>query len=60
MTGIMSPLERLPRPDPTEVARLEQWLKDFEARRRAAWPAERERVLARAQLAQNMRNKIIS
>jgi hypothetical protein len=55
----MSPLERLPRPDPTEVARLEQWLKDFEARRRAAWPAERERVLARAQLAQNMRNKII-
>ncbi len=56
---LKSPLERLPKPDPAEVSRLEQWLKSFEARRQAAWPAERERIIAQAELAQEMRNKIL-
>lgn len=58
MSGMISPIERL-RIDPVASARAQAWLARLEVRRRQDWPALREQMLAAAQRAEDMRNKVI-
>lgn len=58
MNGMTSPLERL-RIDPVVSVRAQAWLARFEARRRQEWPALREQMLAAAQRAEDMRDKVL-
>lgn len=58
MNGMTSPLERL-RIDPVASARAQAWLARLEVRRRQEWPALREQMLAAAQRAEDMRDKVL-
>lgn len=57
MRMFQSPLDRLPRRDPAETARLQTYLAEMAARHRQHWPAIRKQMLAAAQRAQNVRSQ---